>query len=289
MKQTDKKAIASALKEYCDLKGSQNAAARSIDVSSATISQMLNKQWDLIRDEMWRKVAGKIGYERRKWTVVRTRGFNRMTDILTDAKEDSLVFAVTGEAGCGKSESIKCFARRNRNVLHLCCNEYWNRKNFMEELLEQLSIVNTGGTVSSMMRAAIRDIKRRESPLIILDEADKLSDQVLYFFITLYNQLEDCCGIVLCATSFLEKRISKGVSMNRKGFNEIYSRIGRKFIPVEQVNADDVEAICRANGVEDDGAIERIIDGSDYDLRRVRRMVYSEIKRKEAEDEAAAE
>ena len=44
---------------------------------------------------------------------------------------------------------------------------------------------------------------------MVLDEADKLSDQVLYFFISLYNKLEDRVGIILCATDYLEKRIKK--------------------------------------------------------------------------------
>lgn len=281
MKKNDKQAIAAALKEYCELKGSQNAAARSIDVSSATISQMLNGQWDLIRDEMWRGVASRIGFDRRNWNVVRTRGFRRMTEILTEAKERSLVMAVTGEAGCGKSESIKVFAKGHRNVYHLVCSEYWNRKNFMMELLSQLSLSCGGSTVGEMMSDIIDNIKRREAPIIILDEADKLSDQVLYFFISLYNHLEDRCGIILCATSYLEKRISKGVRTNKKGYNEIYSRIGRKFVPIEQVNADDIEAVCRANGVESEAEIERIIDNCDYDLRRVRRLVHAGRRRSE--------
>jgi len=283
MKTKEKQAIAASLREYCSLKGSQNAAARSIaGASSAVISQMLNNQWDLISDEMWRNVAAQIGHDRRNWTVVRTRGFQRMTDILEDARENALVMAVTGEAGCGKSESIKVFARGHRNVCHLICSEFWNRKSFLGELMTQLSLPYAGYTVSEMMTEIISSIKKRENPVIILDEADKLSDQVLYFFISLYNHLEDDCGIILCATNYLQKRITRGVSANRKGYKEIYSRIGRKFIPIEQVNGDDVEAVCRANGVEDAAAVNRIIDGCDYDLRRVRRLVFAERKRMEA-------
>ena len=283
MKKSEKQAIADNLRTFCAIKGSQNAAARSISgVSSATISQILTGQWDLISDEMWRSVASQTGYDRHGWNVVRTRGFQRISEILADAKDKSLVMALTGEAGCGKSESIKVFARNNRNVYHVVCQEYWNRRNFMTEMLSQLSISSAGCTVSEMMTDIISAIKKRERPLIILDEADKLSDQVLYFFISLYNSLEDDCGIILCATNYLEKHIAKGVRINRKGYNEIFSRIGRKFIPIEQVNGDDVEAVCRANGITDDGVIDEIIENCDYDLRRVRRLVHAAIKRMEA-------
>ena len=66
-----------------------------------------------------------------------------------------------------------------------------------------------------MMDDIIDTLKRKENPLVVLDEADKLSDQVLYFFISLYNQLEGHCGIILCATNFLDKRIKKGLRTKR--------------------------------------------------------------------------
>lgn len=279
MKVTEKQAIVSSLQEYCTIKGSQNAAARSLkQVSSATISQMINRQWDLIADEMWRNLAAQIGHDARKWNVVRTSGFSRMTDVLSDAKYNSMVFAVIGDAGSGKSESVKAFTRSNNNVFHLTCSEYWNRKNFMTEMLGQLSIQSAGYTVSEMMTDIVIALKKRDTPLVVLDEADKLSDQVLYFFISLYNQLEDHCGIVMCATDYLQKRITKGVRNSRKGYKEIFSRIGRKFIPIPQVNDDEIAAVCEANGVKDEHTIGRIINDSEYDMRRVKRLVHASLK-----------
>ena len=124
-----------------------------------------------------------------------------------------------------------------------------------------------------MVREAIRQLKRREGVLIVMDEADKLSDQVLHFFITIYNKLEDTVGIVLCATQYLKKRIERGAMNNRKGYKEIYSRIGRKFIPMPVVNRGDIKAVCMANGLEDRAEISRIIEDCDNDLRRVKRLV----------------
>lgn len=274
MKQTEKEAIAAKLRTYVDSKESQNAAAKSLrGVSAATVSQILNGNWDLISDDMWRTVGNQIGYDPRNWVVIETEGYRRMTQVLTDAQRHSLVMAVTGDAGCGKSQAIKVYAGSNRNVIALSCSEYWNRKEFLGELLQSLGTEPGGSTVADMMREAIRQLKRREGVLIVLDEADKLSDQVLHFFITIYNKLEDTVGIVLCATQYLKKRIERGVVNNRKGYKEIYSRIGRKFIPMPVVNRGDIKAVCTANGLEDRREIERIIDDADNDLRRVKRLV----------------
>ena len=283
MKQTEKEAIAAKLRTYVDSKESQNAAAKSLrGVSAATVSQILNGNWDLISDDMWRTVGNQIGYDPRNWVVIETEGYRRMTQVLTDAQRHSLVMAVTGDAGCGKSQAIKVYAGSNRNVIALSCSEYWNRKEFLGELLQSLGTEPGGSTVADMMREAIRQLKRREGVLIVLDEADKLSDQVLHFFITIYNKLEDTVGIVLCATQYLKKRIERGVVNNRKGYKEIYSRIGRKFIPMPVVNRGDIKAVCTANGLEDRREIERIIDDADNDLRRVKRLVCA-LKLKAAE------
>lgn len=275
METKEKQNIAIALGSYCEQKGSQKKAANSMrGVSAATISQMLNGNWADIHDDMWRNVAAQIDYSAQEWTLVRTRQFTRLNGILQDAQENSLVYGVTGDAGCGKTATIKSYASNSANVLRLSCSEYWNRKKFLCELLRAAGLDYSGATIADMMDDVIDNIKRKEKPLIILDEADKLSDQVLYFFITLYNELEDRCGLVLCATDFLAKRIRRGVNLNKKGYKEIHSRLGRKFVPLDVVNAEDVAAVCIANGITDNKTISSIVEDCDNDLRRVKRKIY---------------
>ena len=276
MKRTEKQAIADRVKEYVGNKESQRQAAATLrGVSSATLSQIINGKWELISDEMWRTVATQVGYDTNRWVLVQTEGYDRMYKIMEDSQLNHLCMAVVGDAGCGKSQAIKSYADRNRNVLVLSCSEYWNRKHFLTELLKTMGVESAGYTVVDMMSDAVYHLKRRDGVLLVLDEADKLSDQVLHFFITLYNQLEDHVGILLCATQFLQKRIERGVRNDRKGYKEIYSRVGRKFIPMPVVCAGDIESVCVANGVTDKDDIEDIIEGCDYDLRRVKRLVHA--------------
>ena len=276
MKRTEKQAIADRVKEYVGNKESQRQAAATLrGVSSATLSQIINGKWELISDEMWRTVATQVGYDTNRWVLVQTEGYDRMYKIMEDSQLNHLCMAVVGDAGCGKSQAIKSYADRNRNVLVLSCSEYWNRKYFLTELLKTMGVESAGYTVVDMMSDAVYHLKRRDGVLLVLDEADKLSDQVLHFFITLYNQLEDRVGILLCATQFLQKRIERGVRNDRKGYKEIYSRVGRKFIPMPVVCAGDIESVCVANGVTDKDDIEDIIEGCDFDLRRVKRLVHA--------------
>lgn len=271
-----KQNICTALRNYCDRYESQNRAANSLKgVSSATISQMLNNNWELIKDEMWRNVASQIGYKDERWEAVETANFKRMQALLADVKENSLVMAITGDAGTGKTFAAKHFAENKKQTYLLCCNEYWNRKLFLAELLTAMGRDYNGYTVGEMMHEAVRALKTQENPLIILDEADKLSDQVLYFFITLYNQLDGECGIVMTATNHLEKRLKRGIKLNKKGYTEIWSRLGRKCIELKGVSAADITAICDANGITEARKVDAIIEDSESDLRRVKRKIHA--------------
>lgn len=271
-----KQAIKEKLSIYIERFESQNKAANSLTgVSSATLSQIQNNNWELIKDDMWRNIASQIGYEENQWNVVETRDFRLLSTIMKDAQEHSNVFAVVGPAGSGKTLAQRSFSENNKKVYLVQCAEYWNRKFFLAELLTKMGRDYSGLTVAEMMHEAVRVLKMQDKPLLILDEADKLSDQVLYFFITLYNQLEDNCGILICATDHLAKRINRGRKLNKKGYNEIYSRIGRKFIELKGVGSTDVEQICRANGVTDKKVIKEIFEDSEYDLRRVKRKIHA--------------
>ncbi len=280
-----KQNIANALRNYCDRYESQNRATNTLKhVSTATVSQMLSGKWDLIKDDMWRNVAAQIGYKNERWAAVETSSFKTLQLLLGDAQENSLVMGITADAGTGKTFGAKQYVENHKRAYLLCCNEYWNRKLFLTELLTALGRDYTGYTVGEMMAEAVRTLKMQDTPLLVLDEADKLSDQVLYFFITLYNQLEDECGIVLLATSHLEKRIKRGIKLNKKGYNEIWSRLGRKTIRLKGASAADIAAICEANGITGARELDIIIEDSECDLRRVKRKVHAMGKKQEAKN-----
>lgn len=276
MTHQDKIQTVEALEKFIVQKGSQNQVAAGMPgVSAGTLSQMRNHNWDLISDEMWRKVAKYVGVAASGWNYAPTRNSLELELFFNDSQKDSLVIAITGKSGAGKSETAKKYESENKNVFLLSCNEYWDKRWFLRELLSKMGKDHAGMTLPEMMHKAVLMLKSLEKPIIILDEADKLADNVLLFFITLYNALEDHCGIVLMATNFLEKRIRRGVAMEKKGYREIYSRVGLRFIELENTSYSDVEKICKANGVEDPATIRAISKDCDGDVRRVRRLIFS--------------
>ena len=272
----EKEMIRVRLGEYCEMKGSQKRAATSlVGVSPATVTQIVTGKWELINEKMWRSIAAQIGVKQTRWNIVETRNYRALSDIFADAQENALVLAVCGEAGTGKSLTAAHYGAENPNVYVLACSEYWNRKTFLRELLRVMGKNPAGDTASDMVGDVVMALKRRENPLIILDEADKLSDQVMFFFITFYNKLEDYCGIVLMATDYLEKKVRRGLRLNKKGYKEIYSRIGRRFVAMPGLSATDISDVCRANGVEGLREIETVKKDCEGDLRRVKRKCHA--------------
>jgi len=260
--------------------GSANKASKMLTgISNAYISQMQNGKWDLISDDAWRNLQKQVSKkEGSEWVNVDTKASKRLTQLFHDAKDHSNVFGIIAEAGSGKTHVCRQF-EAVENVFVLSCAEFWNRKTFLSELMRKMGIESSGYTVWEMMAKVINHIQKVDTPLIVLDEADKLADQVFYFFITLYNQLEDKCGIILLSTNYLERRVDRGLRLNKKGYKEIYSRIGRKFIEIPQAKSPEVKALLIANGITDPLTIQAIINSAEGDLRRVKRLVHAERER----------
>ncbi|MGJ1327610.1 ATP-binding protein [Sphingobacterium sp. UBA5980] len=265
-------------------KGSQNAASKQLaKVSNATISNILAEKWDNIADAMWISIqkqvstAVSIGWK----VLTETKRMRQMVQVYKDSQDYSEVFCVIANEGSGKTEPAKLFAERP-NVFVLKCKEHLNRKTFLGDLLQAMGKDSGGYTVYEMMDAVLETLLRLENPLIILDEADKISDQVLYFFITIYNETEGKCGLVLQATDHLKKRIQKGVHMNKKGYKEIFSRFGRKFVELPQNSFKELKQIIELNGVEEPEEVTRIANDCEGDIRRIKRLVMAYNRKKGA-------
>ncbi len=272
----DRDGIVEALKAYMEQKGGQNKAANSIKgVSSATLSQMASGNWEHISEEMWRKVAKAVGFGTKEWNTAATGTYLQVHALLRGAQEEARVMSLTAPAGSGKTYAAKDYEASHKNVYRLMCDEFWSKNDFVEELLRAMGEKADGLTKRERLALACSALGKKERPLLIFDEFDKLGDNVWGFFITLYNRLEDQCGMVLLSTDYIEKRFRMGLKYQRKGYPEIWSRLGSRCVELDRADYDDVQAVCEANGVSDAAVIEDIARSAEGDLRRVRQLVFA--------------
>ena len=281
----EKQSIQQRLIAYAASYGSQAKAANSLQgiTSPGTFNSIVNGKFEKISDDMFLRIRAAISQGGADgWGICKTMAFMDMETLLDDAQQYHNVSWIVAPAGCGKTTAANQYAKTHRNVFIMTCSEDMHKPDFVEGLAKKIGIRNDGITVRGTLGRIVDEVVKMDRPLLIFDEGDKLKDNVLQYFITIYNELEDKCGIVFLSTPSIEKRISKGLRLSRMGYEELYSRIGRRFVPLSELSNFEVNAICRANGLQDEDSIAKVLKESgevkdskrtEYDLRRVKKSV----------------
>ena len=283
------RAVQQQLATYAEGYGSQTKAANSLRgvTSPGTFNAIVNGKFDKVSDEMFLKIRAAIGAGRDEgWRICGTSAFKDVETFLSDAQQFHNVSWIVAPAGIGKTTAAMQYAKGHRNVFVLPCSEDMHKADFVEELAKKIGIRNEGLTVRATLSRIVEEVVKMDRPLLIFDEGDKLTDSVMYYFISLYNALEDKCGMVFLSTPYIQKRIAKGLKLDRKGYEELYSRIGRRFVPLSAVSEFEVNAICRSNGLSDEKAITAVIKESgeyrkcklEFDLRRVKKSTHKQLR-----------
>lgn len=285
----EKQAIREALVAYIATYPSQTKAATSLKGTSVgTVNSIANGKFDNVSDAMFLRIRSQVGLEAETtgWKICETTAYKDMDTFLEDAQRNHNVLWVVAPAGIGKSTAARLYAQSHSGVYLLPCSEDMHKADFVGELARKIGIRTEGLTVRETLMGITRELVKSRRPLLIFDEGDKLTDSVMYYFISLYNALEDRCGIVFLSTRHIEKRMARGLQADRKGYEELYSRIGRRFVPLTSVDEGEVCAICRANGLTDESAVRKVVADSattdrgrtEYDLRRVRKSTLRQLK-----------
>lgn len=275
----EKNAISERLRAYVAKYPSQTKAAGSLKgVSVGTVSNILNGRFENISDEMFRNVASQVGgMGTPGWQIVETVAYQEITEVLSDAQRWRSVRWVTGEAGCGKSTTARVYLQDHKEVFYILCSEDMKKGDFVREIARTVGIRTEGCNIREVWGLILDDIIRMDAPLLVFDEADKLTEPVFHYFISLYNKLEEKCGVVFLSTDYIVKRISNGLKYQKPGYKEFFSRIGRKFFTLEPTDRNDVYIICTANGLTSRQDIDVVMKEAatcDYDLRRVKDSIH---------------
>lgn len=275
----EKESVREGLKAYVSKYPSQTKAVGSLKgISAGTVSNILNGRFENISDEMFRNVASQIGgIGTSGWQIVETGAYQEITEVLKDAQTWRNVTWVVGEAGSGKSTTARMYLQEKKEVFYILCSEDMKKGDFVREIARTVGIRSEGYNIRETWNLILDDIIQMDAPLLIFDEADKLTEPVFHYFISLYNKLEDKCGIVFLSTDYIAKRITNGLKFRKPGYKEFHSRIGRKFYCLEPTDANDVYVICTANGVTTKKDIDAVIKEAatvDFDLRRVKKLIH---------------
>lgn len=242
--------------------GSRQRAAESLrDVSQTSVRNILAGKFENVSDTFWRNLRGQIATpEANDWVLVNTPVMDDLTFRFREAQEDADWAWAISPPGSGKTVAAKRYVSENPNTFYVQCDEAMAKSTFAIELARAVGLrVNTQRNARAIIMDAVAMLGEMNHPLIIFDEADKLNDCILYFFITIYNHLQDKAGVVFISTDYIARRMDSGLRRGVKGYAELYSRVGSNFYIVDDNQAYDVEAIVRANGLTDERDIDEVV------------------------------
>ena len=266
MRNEQKKQVRDALLRYVSNFDTQALAAESLQgISTSTISQVKNNNWELLSERLWHNIARQVGFYCGEWQPADTSCYLLLRILFSDAQHYAMTYGIAIGEGLGKTFTAGHYTRENDETYYVAGKEEYNRKSFMTLLMNAAGL-EAKGTVPELMQQFADYVSGKEEPLIIIDDAHKLKDRVLHLVILLANTLAGKAGIVIMGGDHLRMRIVEGVRLKKVGYDDIYKSIGRRFITLGSLGPKDVDLICRANGLYDDDIIQQINESSSKTL-----------------------
>jgi type II secretory pathway predicted ATPase ExeA len=269
MQNTTKEKIKQGIERACLSLGSANKVAAKCNINASFISQMRNTdKWEdgMLMTHHWLQVAVALAVKTDDWQLAATRNYATLTGMYDIAQQQRMFLAVAEKAGSGKSTTARDYATKMTNT-HYFLVEHADMKrgDFLNRLATSLGISFDGGgytsqTVKADAIAQWLNMRTEQSPLLIIDEADKMGDAALRVLITLYNQLEGRVGCVIMGTEHLKRRFEMGCRWAKCGFDELQSRFGGKFVHLPGVTYDEAKQIAALNGVKDASVVRSLFE-----------------------------
>lgn len=227
-------------------KVSQNKLAEMMGISPATLSNVLNELWERINESMLLKI--KSYFKSKSWTLIETSNFLTIQEKCNEARERKMMIGIIGYTGAGKTTALNHYFENNANTFLVTCGRTMRTKQFLGEILRSMGI-NFIASDYEMVRAIIDELNRLNNPLLIIDEASKLSPNALMYIQDIWDGIESNGGLILAGVEYLLLNIKKGAERNKIGMPEFYGRVAQ-WQYLDKPSRKEIDAICTNNGVE---------------------------------------
>lgn len=156
----------------------------------------------------------------------------------------------------GKTTALQNYYNSNGNTFLVTCNRAMRSKQFLGEILRSLEI-NYIASDYEMVKMIIDVLNKKDNPLLIIDEASKLSPTAIMYMQDIWDGIEDNAGIVLAGVEYLLGNIKKGAERNKIGMPEFYGRVA-SWTYLQEPTKKEIEAISQNNGLTNPDDIKKM-------------------------------
>ncbi len=219
---------------------SQSRLATMAGISPAALSSVLSGKYTGDVEAIAKKVKAVIEREKekaltqiKKPVFVRTTVYEQMSYVMNIAQADAQIVVFTGDAGIGKTVSLKAYLEENPSAILIETDPTYSVGTILEELAIALGI-EMKGRKDRLEKAIIAKLKGSER-MIIVDEAEYLPTKALDILRRIHDKAE--IPVVLAGMDRLIYNIT--------GTNDKYKQISSRMyhVKVKALNKDDIKAI----------------------------------------------
>ncbi len=240
--------IKKAVNDYCKERGlSKSSFAFRCGVSDATIAALMKEKWDTLSKDMLLRIWNYINRDNFK-DLYQSSDFLGAFDACEKSRKYKFMIGITADTGMGKTTALRTYARQ-KNVFYVSYDKTMNASQFFISLLRELAIPYTG-TLNDMMNYAADKLNRLENPLLVIDEAGKLTHSMILYLQVLRDRTCTNCGIILAGMPYFKMNLQKNAEREKEGYAEFLRRINiwHAFIGLQP---KEIEEICRLKGITD--------------------------------------
>ena len=185
---------------------------------------------------------------KKDWIIVGTSNFESIQNECKRAKEQKLMIGIIGSTGAGKTTALRHYHDSNPDTYLITCSRTMKTKQLLAEILRAFGI-NYIASDFEMMRLIVDTINRKENPLIMIDEASKLTPNALMYLQDIWDGIEHNAGLILAGVEYLYTNMKKGAERNKQGIPEFYGRI-TSWLELTEPTSKEIKAICQYNGID---------------------------------------
>lgn len=245
--------IRECLKDFISSSGkTQAATARELGVSEALLSQFLSGTYKGNLNDLTEKVKLYVESEAKKSKPPCLPGFTETTTVkgiwyaIKYAHIHGDIALIYGEAGRGKSETLKEYTRKNDKVIYIEADTtISNAKSILEEIWEAMG--NKNKEPERYLKKGIIEALKDSGTLIIIDDAQHLTLKAMDIMRVIHENAK--IGIVFSGNQHVYDRM---LGREATQYAQLYSRIGiKKYVPAV-VPIEDVKEILKVFEISKD-------------------------------------
>lgn len=176
-----------------------------------------------------------------KVNLFSTTDYISTVNICNTARDHKLMIGITADTGMGKTTGLKQCSIQN-NTFYVAYDKTMKPKQFFIALLKEMAI-DFDGSLNEMVYLIADELNKKDNPLVIIDEAGKITHSMILYLHVLRDKTIDNCGFVLAGMPYFKSNLLKLSNKQREGYAEFYRRVNL-WHTLEGLSRSEIDYIC---------------------------------------------